>query len=182
MDVTATKQAEGKLRRSEAYLAEAQKLRHTGSFGWDVSSGEIYWSRETFRIFEYEPTAKVQIPLAMQRIHPEDRPAVQQLIERVSRERTDFDFEHRLLMADGSVKYLRVVGSPSESEDGRFEFVGAVTDITESKRAEEALRRSENYLAEAQRVTHQDSWSSDGTTHGATHWSEEMFLIFDFDR
>ncbi len=181
MDVTATKQAEGKLRRSEAYLAEAQKLSHTGSFGWDVSSGEIYWSRETFRIFEFEPTAKVTIELIMQRTYPEDRSAVQQLIERVSRERTDFDFEHRLLMPDGSVKYLHVVGTPTENEDGCFEFVGAVTDITESKLAGEALRRSENHLAEAQRVTHTGSWASDGTTHEALYWSEEMFRIFGFD-
>jgi PAS domain S-box-containing protein len=181
MDVTATKHAEQKLRRSEAYLAEAQELSHTGSFGWDVATGEIYWSRETFRIFEYEPTAKVTIELIMQRTHPEDRPAVQQLIERVSRERTDFDLEHRLLMADGSVKYLRVIGTPSENEDGCFEFVGAVTDITESKQAGEALRRSEAYLAEAQRVTHTGSWASDGTTHEALYWSEEMFRIFGFD-
>jgi PAS domain S-box-containing protein len=145
MDVTAAKKAEEKLRRSEAYLAEAQKLSHTGSFGWDVSSGEIFWSDETFQIFEYEPTAKVTIELIMQRTHPEDRPAVQQLIDRVSRERTDFDFEHRLLMADGSVKYLRVIGSPSENEDG-FEFVGAVTDITERKRAEGKVRQSEKEL------------------------------------
>ena len=142
MDVTATKKAEEKLRRSEAYLAEAQELSHTGSFGWNVSSGEIYWSSETFRIFEYEPTAKVTIELIMQRTHPEDRPVVRQLIERVSRERTDFDFEHRLLMADGSVKYLRIVGRPS----GGLEFVGAVTDITERKRAEENVRQSEKEL------------------------------------
>jgi formate hydrogenlyase transcriptional activator len=181
MDVTATKQAEEKLRRSEAYLAEAQKLSHTGSFGWDVSSGEIFWSDETFRIFEYEPTAKVTIEVIMQRTHPEDRPAVQQLIERVSRERTAFDVEHRLRMPDGSVKYLRVVGHPSRDERGSFEFVGAVTDITESKQAGEALRRSENYLVEAQRVTHTGSWASDGTTHEALYWSEEMFRIFGFD-
>ncbi len=146
MDVTATKQANEKLRQSEAYLAEAQKLSHTGSFGWDVRSGEIHWSRETFRIFEYEPTAKAKIGMVLQRTHPEDRSAVQQLIERVLRERKEFDFEHRLLMADGSVKYLRVIGSPSENEDGCFEFVGAVTDITERKRAEEKIRQSEKEL------------------------------------
>ena len=128
--------AEEALRRSEAYLAEAQRISHTGSFGWDVSSGEIYWSRETFRIFEYELAAKVTIAQIVQRTHPEDRSAVEQLIDRVSREGTDFDFEHRLLMPDESVKYVRVVGHPSENESGSFEFVGAVTDITERKRAE----------------------------------------------
>jgi PAS domain S-box-containing protein len=134
--------AEEALRRSETYLAEAQRLSHTGSFGWDVSSGEIYWSRETFRIFEYEPVAKVPIDLVVQRTHPEDRLAVQQLIERVSRERKSFDFEHRLLVPDGSVKYVRVVGRSSENESGSFEFVGAVTDITERKRAEADLQRA----------------------------------------
>ena len=131
------------MRRSEAYLGEAQTLSHTGSFGWDVSNGEIYWSRETFRIFEYEPTAKVTIEQVLQRTHPEDRSAVQQLIGRVSRERTEFDFEHRLLMPDGSVKHLRVMGRPAKDQWGGFEFVGAVSDVTERKRAESALRSSE---------------------------------------
>src|SRR3984893_17476618 len=133
---TELSRAEEGLRRSEAYLAEAQRLSHTGSFGWNVSSGEIFWSRETFRIFEYESTTKVTIELIVQRTHPEDRSTVQELIERVSRERKDFDIEHRLLMPDGSVKYLRVVGHPSTGESGSFEFVGAVIDITERKRGE----------------------------------------------
>ena len=132
--------AEEALRRSEAYLAEAQRLSHTGSFGWDVSSGEIYWSRETFRIFEYQPADRVPLELVVQRTHPEDRLMVQQLLDRVSRERKDFDFEHRLLMPDGSVKYVRVVGRPSQDESGSFEFVGAVTDITERKEFEANLQ------------------------------------------
>jgi DNA-binding NtrC family response regulator len=132
--------AEEALRRSEAYLAEAQRLSHTGSFGWDVSSGEIYWSLETFRIFEYQPADRVSLELVVQRTHPDDRPMVQQLLDRVSRERKDFDFEHRLLMPDESVKYVRVVGRPSWDKLGRFEFVGAVTDITQRKESEANLQ------------------------------------------
>ena len=181
MDVTATKHADEKLRRSEAYLAEAQKLSHTGSFGWDVSSGEIFWSQETFRIFGYEPAPKAKIDMVVQRTHPEDRLAVQQLIERVSREKTEFDFEHRLLMPDGAVKYLRVVGRPSKGERGSFEFVGAVTDITEGKHAEEALRRSENYLAEGQKLTHTGSWVWQVAGRDALHLSEEWYRIYGFD-
>jgi PAS domain S-box-containing protein len=146
-DIEDRKQAENALRSSEAYLAEAQRLSHTGSFGWDVSNGEIYWSAETFRIFEFEPKTKVTIELILQRTHPKDRPTVQQLIERVSRERTDFDVEHRLLMPNRCVKYVHVVGHPSTDECGRFEFVGAVTDITERKQAEAALLRSAEQLA-----------------------------------
>jgi len=150
--------AEAALRRSEAYLAEAQKLSHTGSFGWDVSSGEIYWSLETFRIFEYEQRAKATIEMIMQRTHPEDRAAVFQTIDRVSREMTAFDFEHRLQMPDGTIKHVRVVAHPSKDESGRFEFVGAVTDVTERKQSEEKLRRSEAELLEAQRISRTGSW------------------------
>src|SRR4030095_3995643 len=125
------------LRRSEAYLAEAQRLSLTGSFGWNVSSGKTYWSQETFRIFEYDPATKLTLELVLQRTHPEDRVLVRQVIDRASRERKDFDFEHRLLMPDGSVKYVRVVGHPSIDKSSNFEFVGAVTDVTERKQAEE---------------------------------------------
>src|SRR5262245_42738304 len=128
------------LQRRESYLAEAQRISHTGSFGWDVASGAIYWSEETFRIFKFESSSTVTIERVVQRTHPEDRLAVQELIERVTRERTEFDLEHRLLMPDGSVKHLHVMGHPSMDERGHFEFVGAVTDITERKLAEDAVR------------------------------------------
>jgi len=131
-------------------LAEAQKLSHTGSFGWDVPSGKTYWSQETFRIFEYDPGTEPVLELILDRTHPEDRARVQELIDRVSVERKDFDFEHRLLMRNGFVKYLRVVGRPSKTKSGSFEFVGAVTDITERKLAEEELRQKEVSLREAQ--------------------------------
>jgi PAS domain S-box-containing protein len=167
------------LQRRGAYLTEAQKLSRTGSFGWDVSSGEMYWSQETFRIFECEPTVKVATEFMVQRTHPDDKAAVQERIERASHEKTEFDFEQRLLTPDGSVKYLRVVGHPSKDDRGSFEFVGAVTDITERKRAEEALRRSEGYLAEAQRLTRTGSWAWNVHTRD-TFWSQEMFRILGY--
>jgi signal transduction histidine kinase len=147
--------AEEALRRSEAYLAEAEKLSHTGSFGWDVSRGKLYWSQETFRIFEYDPPPEPTLELVFHRTHPEDRAQVRQIIDHVSQERKHFDFEHRLLMPNGSVKYLRVVGRPSKDQPGSFEFMGAVMDISDLKRAEEmraAMARERELLAH-QRAT-----------------------------
>ena len=135
------------LQHREAYLSEAQKLSHTGSFGWYVSSGETFWSEETFRIFEYDPATKPTVELVGQRTHPEDRRLVQQTFERAAAEKRGIDFEHRLVMPDGSVKYLRVVAHPTaDDEPGGMLFVGAVTDISESKRAQEALRQSGEQL------------------------------------
>ena len=151
VDLTEQKRAEEALRRSETYLSEAQRLSQTGSFGWDVSSSKIYWSEETYRIFEYDRSTEPTLELLLQRTHPEDRRMVRKLIDRVSSEREDFDYEQRLLMPDGSVKYLRVVGHPSTKDQwGRVEFVGAVTDITERKQAERALQQKEISLRQTQ--------------------------------
>ena len=143
LDITEQEELTQELRRREAYLAEAQRLSHTGSFGWDVSSGEIFWSDETFRIFELDPKIEITIELIVERTHPDDREAVQQVIERASRDRTEFALEHRLLIPDGSIKYLQVVGRPSTDEGHRSEFVGAVTDITNHRQAEEKIREQE---------------------------------------
>lgn len=132
--------AERALRRSEAYLAEAQKLSHTGSFGWNVAGGEIYWSPETFRIFECDPAVTVTIETHCERTHPDDRVAVQSLLDSVARQREEFDFEQRLLLPDGSVRFIRVVGTPSL--ENRFEFVGAITDISRHKHAEANLQEA----------------------------------------
>src|SRR5438270_1053 len=125
---------EEKLQRSEAYLEEAQRLSRTGSFGWRVSTGEIYWSEETFRIFQYDRTTKPTVELILRRVHPEDAAFVRQTIERASQDGKDFDFEYRLLMTDGSVKHVHVVAHALSDESGGIEFVGAVMDATESKR------------------------------------------------
>jgi PAS domain S-box-containing protein len=151
------KKAEEAFRRSEMYLAEAQRLSLTGSFGWNPTSGKIYWSDETYRIFGCEPTIEPTVQLVLERTHPDDRMRLRQIIDRASSQRSDFDAEHRLLMADGSVKHVRAVAHPSTSEDPEnFEFVGAVMDITERKRAEEErerLRQLEVDLAHSNRVS-----------------------------
>src|SRR5262245_20478859 len=132
------------LQASETYLAEAQRLSQTGSFGWDSASGKIYWSTETFRIFELEPTTRVPVDAILERPHRDDQSPLQEVMERVARDRTALDVEHRLLMPNGSVKHLRVVGHPFTDHG---EFLGAVTDITEQKRAQQALAASERNLA-----------------------------------
>ena len=167
--------------RSEAYLAEAQRLSHTGSFGWRPCSGEKLWSEETFRIFQYDQTTIPTVELVLQRVHPEDAALVKQTIERASQDGKDFEYECRLVMPDGSIKYVHVVAHALSDESGSIEFVGAVTDTTETNRAEEALRRSETYLAEAQRLTHTGSWVWRVAGGDALHLSEEWYRIYGFD-
>ncbi|HZR17694.1 MAG TPA: GAF domain-containing protein [Verrucomicrobiae bacterium] len=135
------------LRRSEAYLAEAQRLSHTGSFGWHVSTGELIWSEETFNILGYDRGLKPGLELVLARVHPEDLALVKQMIEVASGEGTSLDFEHRLLMPDGWVKHLHVIAHSVRNSLGHVEFVGAVRDVTERKRAE-ALVAGEKKLLE----------------------------------
>lgn len=142
-DMASRRRAEEALRRSETYLADAQRLSHTGSFGWRVRTNEIFWSAETFRIFQYAPTEKPTLERILERVHPEDAPPMRQTIERASREGQDFEHHYRLLMPDGAVKYLHVVAHAQKDVAGGIEFVGAVMDQTAAKQAEEALRLSE---------------------------------------
>ena len=169
------------LQHSEAYLAQGQSVSHTGSFGWSVVSGEIYFSEETYKIFALDRAVEPTLDLIFQRIHPDDRDIVHQSLSRATNEKEDFDYEHRLLMPDGSIKHLHVIGHASKASSGDLEFVGVVRDITAEKQAGEALRRSENYLAEAQRLTHTGSgvWSVPGWD--ALYLSDEWYRIYGFD-
>jgi PAS domain S-box-containing protein len=175
------KRAEEALRRSETYLAEAQGLSKTGSFGWRPSTGEIIWSEETFRIFQYDRTTTPTVELVLQRVHPEDAPLVKQTIERASKAGKNFEHKYRLLMPDGSVKHVHVVARALSDESGSVEFVGAVMDVTVAKQAEETLRESEAYLAEAQRLSHTGSWASTPATGDIRYWSEECYRVLGFD-
>jgi PAS domain S-box-containing protein len=125
------------LRRSEAYLAEAQRLSLTGSFGLNPTTGEMTWSLETYRIFSYPADLEVSVRHVTERIHPDDRLLLSRQLERMRGEER-VDFESRLLMPDGSIKHLRLVGHPVRVGTSRSEFVGAVMDLTERKRAEDA--------------------------------------------
>ena len=175
-DGSERKRTEDALRRNEAYLAEGQRLSHTGSFGWHVSSGKIYWTEETFRIFEFETAPSTTLDRVFERIHPEDRKLVTETINSAARERKNFDFEHRLLMPDGSVKHVRVMGRPSTSDESAdLEFVGAVTEITQRKNVEEALRRSEQQLRDVIETIPAMAWTTDpnGSRDFANHrWQE----------
>jgi PAS domain S-box-containing protein len=175
------KRIEAALLHSEMYLTEAQRLSRTGSFGWSVASGEIVWSDETFRIFQYDRTTRPILEFIVQRTHPEDRAAVQHTIDRASVDGNDFDHEYRLLMPDGSTKYVHAVAHAARASSGSIEFIGAVTDVTVARDAERKLRRSEAYLAEAQRLSHTSSWAWDVALQTFVYWSPELYHLFGFD-
>jgi PAS domain S-box-containing protein len=175
------KRIEAALLHSEMYLTEAQRLSGTGSFGWNISSGEIVWSDETFRIFQCDRTTKPTVEVIVQRTHPEDRAAVQQTIDRASSDGMDFDHEYRLLMPDGSLKYVHAVARAARDASGSIEFVGAVTDVTVAKEAERKLRRSEAYLAETQHLSHTSSWAWDVRRQEFVYRSAEVYHLFGLD-
>jgi PAS domain S-box-containing protein len=169
------------LHRSEAFLAEGQSISHTGSFGWSVLSGELYWSEETYNIFQHDRAAKPTLELIFQRIHPDDRDLLRQTVDRVTNEKADFDIEHRLLLPEGSVKHVHVLARALETSSGNLEYVGAVTDVTIAKLAEQTLRESEAYLAEAQRLSHTGNWAWTPSTGEMRYLSEECYRVLGFD-
>ena len=180
-NITQRKEAEDALRQSEAYLAQAQELSRTGSFGLSLATREAVWSRETFRIFQCDPQVKPTLDFVFQRIHPEDRNAVSKTLDRAFREVGDFDHEYRLLMPDGTIKYLHSVARVVRHGSGHIEFVGAVTDVTTAKETEQRLRRSEAYLTEAQRLSHTSSWAWNVRSQEFAYRSAELYRLFGFN-
>jgi predicted ATPase/signal transduction histidine kinase/CheY-like chemotaxis protein len=149
------RRAEDALRRSEAYLAQGQTVSHTGSFGWNTLTGAIYWSAETFRIFGFAPGEPPELAQIFQRTHPDDRAFVEDALSRARLERKDFDLEHRLLMPDGSIKHLHVVGRAVADQPANVEYVGVVVDITRRKFSEQVERDHERERDEMQRQLQQ---------------------------
>ncbi|MFL9922207.1 ATP-binding protein [Paraburkholderia fungorum] len=145
--------AQGALRRSEAYLAEAQRLSHTGSFGWKIASGDMVWSKETYRIFGVGETVEPTIDRVLQRVHPDDQQLVQHEIDHAAQGGQDYDYEHRLLMPDGAFKHLHVRAHRVKYQSGEEEIVGALMDVTATREAQQALHMAQAELARVTRLT-----------------------------
>src|SRR5467141_1628940 len=185
IDITERKQREEALRRSEGYLAEAQKLTHTGSWAAhvyqteNVSWSNFYWSEELYRIFGFDPgpTPPAELEIGG-RLHPEDVLCNRPVVDEAIRGRSDFEVDYRLVLPNGAAKYIHVVGHPIVNASGDVsEIVGTAMDITERKRAEDALRASEASLLEAQRLTRTCSWRHE-VLSGKVTVSAEGFAMF----
>jgi PAS domain S-box-containing protein len=178
------KRAQAELQRRWEYLAEAQKLSHSGTFGWKVKSGELLWSDETHRILGLKRETNPTLDFVFERIHSEDLDRMREIKDRAALKGTDLDVEHRILLPDGSIKYLHAVAHAGRDRSGNLEYVGVVTDITERKRAEEErlalsrnLQESNARLEEAQRVAHMGHYHWDLVSNRVI-WSDELYRIY----
>jgi PAS domain S-box-containing protein len=149
-DIEDRKRAERELQRSEAFLAEGQRLSRTGSFSWCIETGEITWSEELYRIFEFDQDLPVTLERIASRVYPDDIPLMQDMIERSRRAASDFEYKHRLLMPDQSVKHVHSFAHATRDQHGRLEYVGATQDVT--RQEEERLRRENVRLEERTRI------------------------------
>jgi len=184
IDITEQELLTQELERRQAYLAEAQRLTHTGSWAINVATDEHFWSEEFFRIHEFDPKLKPAWSLIRDRVHPDDRASLDQRKKREFTQTgwTDSEADLRIVVPDGKIKHLHTIAHPVMDASGQIiELIGTTMDVTERKRAEDSLRQSESHLAEAQKLTHTGSWAWRLADRKAVHLSTEWYRIYDFD-
>jgi PAS domain S-box-containing protein len=178
-DISRRKIIEEELRRSAAFLAQAQQLSRTGSFSWRVATDEITWSEELYRIYEFDPEIKITLELIRTRVHPEDLTLYEKMVARARNGADDFEWHYRLLMPNQSIKYMHAVARATRDPTGQLEYIAAVQDVTRRKLIEEEMRRGEAFLAEGQRLSTTGSfvWRPDSDE---IVFSDELKRIFGF--
>jgi PAS domain S-box-containing protein len=175
------RRTESALLKAETYLTEAQRLSQTGSFAWNVSTRQNSWSDQIYRIFGFDRATIPTFELILQRTHPDDRARVRATFERAVSDREDYELQYRLLMPDGSVKYVHAMAHAAKDESGGTEFVGAIIDVTAAKETERKLRLSEAYLSESQHLSHTSSWAWDECRKEFVYTSDEIAHLFGFE-
>jgi PAS domain S-box-containing protein len=155
LDLSAQKRVERALRRSEAFLAEGQRLSHMGSFSWRVATDEVTWSEQLYRIYEFEIGVPVTLDLIRTRVHPEDVSLLEKMkmVDQARGGADDFEWQYRLMMPDHSIKYLHAVAHAARDHDGRLEYIAAVQDVTARRLSEQALDKARAQLTDVARVT-----------------------------
>jgi PAS domain S-box-containing protein len=184
VDVTEEELLTRELERRQAHLAEAQRLTHTGSWTINIRTDEHFWSEEIFRIYEFDPNVTPAWSLIRDRVHPDDRASLDQRkkMEFTQTGWTDSEADLRIVLPDGRIKHLHTIAHPVMDASGQIvEVIGTTMDVTERKRIEDSMRRSEGHLAEAQKLTHTGSWAWGVADRKAVHLSEEWYRIYGFD-
>jgi PAS domain S-box-containing protein len=175
-DIEERKQAEEKLRRSEAFLADGQRLSKTGTFSWSIEKNEIKWSQELYSMFDFDPATPVTLELIGSRVHSEDLPMLEDMVARARRGEGHFAYEHRIVIPDGSIKYIHLVGHTVHDANGRLEYIGAAQDVTQRRLAEEQLRERELNLRRITQTIPGMLWSA--TPEGEVDYCNHPWLEF----
>jgi PAS domain S-box-containing protein len=169
-----------KLQESNARLEEAQRIANVGYYSWNIIENRVTWSDEVYRIYGLDPRqCAIDLAKVGEMIHPEDRELVFAAAEKALQSGTPADIEHRLVRPNGEIRTIHSVGTVKRDASGRaYEMFGTAQDITDRKRSEEALKRSQFYLSEGQRIAHIGSWAFDDSGH---YWSDELYKIYGLD-